>query len=112
LSAEEKKSMTGLSVDPTYLDERAEDQDYAAEKIQSAKEATKGIVTDLWFAHGPICGETVTAVEDLEQVRKATARTMKQVSDALAENLRAAARYYSAADIQYAAGLDQQVLSG
>ncbi len=102
--------MTELSVDPSYLEGKAQDQDDAAAKIESAKDATQGIVMDLWFAHGPICGQTVTAVGDLERVRRQAAGTMKLVSDALAENLLAASQVYGAADAQNAEVLDQQML--
>jgi len=101
--------MTRLNVVSNDLETKAQDQDYAAEKIESAKNATQGIVTSLWFAHGPICGQTVTAVDDLESVRRATARTMKQVSDALATNLSTAADTYDSTDTENAKALNAQV---
>ena len=104
--------MTEMKLVGSYLESLADNQDYAAEKIESAKDATKGIVTDLWFSHGPICGQAVTAIEDLEKVRKQAARTMVQVSDALAENLNAAAQVYGETDTQNSSILERQILNG
>src|SRR5262245_32221981 len=104
--------MEDLSITPSYLTDLAKQQDRAAGEIGSATKAVEGTAEQLWYDHGDVCGQTVSAMKALERERRNTGDTMTNVSEALAANLRQAAADYGATDEEAGAVIDQQMLRG
>jgi hypothetical protein len=102
--------MSQVTAVPQYLESLAKQQDRAAGDIESGTEAAAGTGKKLWYDHGVVFGQTASALQACESERKKTGDTMKEVSEALAENLRTAAAKYQATDEQASEVIDQQVL--
>jgi hypothetical protein len=104
--------MAELNVELTYLEELATEQDEAAERLGEAIEAVDGTARKLWFDHGPICFDAVTAMMNAEAERTNACNSMIAVSADLAEKLRAGASAYETTDTQSSKELNREVRRG
>ncbi|MEE6178174.1 ESX-1 secretion-associated protein [Mycobacterium sp. 050134] len=101
--------MADLEVNPSYLLKLATAHDEAVNNIAKGAEAPAGIGVQVWITHGILCGPSAEAVREAEGDREAAFAVVREVSAALAEDLRTAAKAYQGADQNAASGLNHEM---
>jgi hypothetical protein len=80
-----------LRVATAQLRELAAEQRHAATEIRSAVEVADGVDTSVRVTHGVISWSTATAVEGVQNARRAAGSGMKGVAEEMADKLDASA---------------------
>jgi hypothetical protein len=102
--------MTGLNVEPAYLEKLATAQEAAAGDMATARTKANEDRGMFLYQHGLVCAATYVAYTEMEKARNNAAELTRQISITLAANLDQAAEDYCAADEQHAQNLDKQML--
>ena len=87
-----------LRVVTAQLRELAAKQRQAATEIRSAVEVADGVDTSVRITHGVISWSTATAVEAVQNARRAAGSGMKGVAEEMADKLDASAGAYDGID--------------
>jgi hypothetical protein len=102
-------SRESLQVTTAHLRELAAKHGQAAAEITSATEVVSGVDSGIRTSHGVIAWSTAGAVEAIQHARRAAGSSVATESQALRDNLSAAAGRYEATDRASGSRLDKQI---
>ena len=102
-------SRESLQVATAHLRELAARHGQAAAEVTSATEVVSGVDSGIRTSHGVIAWSTASAVEAIQYARRDAGIAVAAESQALSDNLGAAADTYEAADAESGVHLDEQV---
>lgn len=104
------RTLTGISIDPEYINNLAPYHEQAADTFGSAASVVSGSADKISASHGMICNASKDALKNVEEIHNKLAAALQEYSNNLAVSLRTAARSYEGTDSWAAKRLNNQMI--